>query len=338
MAKERTRHATINDVADRAGVSKSLVSLVMRGSPSVSDARRQAVLEAASELNYRPNAAARSLVSQRSYVLGVVLSDLHNPFFADVADGIAEQAGAAGYRSLLSSGFLDAERERSAVDTMLQLRADGLVLLGNVGKLERFESAALSVPTVMLSRDASSEWMDTVCGDDLLGAAMLVDHLVALGHSRIAHISGGTAAGGPSRRAGYEQQMRHHGLADFVTVVDGAFTQEGGRAGFEAILDSTPDVTAVMAPNDFAALGVLEAADAAGIDVPGGLSVTGYDNIAIARMSRIDLTTVEQPATEMGRTAVRLLRERIEDGRSSAQHMVVPPHLVSGSTTGPPRS
>lgn len=336
MVKHRPKHATINDVAQRAGVSKSLVSLVMQGSPNVSDTRRRAVLEAARELRYRPNAAARSLVRQRSHVLGVVLSDLHNPFFADVADGIEVEAVGAGYRALLSSGFLDAERERNAVDTLLQLRVDGLLLLGNVAPIERFESAALSIPIVAISREAASEWMDTVCDDDQLGAAMLVDHLVALGHRRIAHISPGVAAGAPGRRAGYQARMQHHGLGEHTTIVEGAFTRVGGRDGMAALLERDPRPTAVLAPNDFAALGVLEAADAAGLGVPGDLSVTGYDNIFVARMGRVDLTTIEQPAAALGQTGVKLLRERIEEGRTEARHIILPPALVVGSTTGPP--
>ena len=336
MARPRTKHSTINDVAERAGVSKSLVSLVMRGSPNVSDERRAAVLEAAKDLNYRPNAAARSLVRQRSGVFGVVLSDLHNPFFADVADGIEEGAVANGYRALLASGFLDAERERTSVDTLLQLRADGLILLGNVGKIGRFESAALSVPTVIVSRETPSELMDSVRDDDRLGAAMLVDHLVGLGHRSIAHISPGDAAGGPGRRAGYQAQMRHHGLESEIRIVEGAFTPEGGRNGMRQLLAEGKRPTAVVAPNDFAAIGVLEVADAAGIDVPGDLSVTGYDNIFLARMHRVQLTTIAQPANELGQTAVQLLRERVEEGRTKSKHVVLPPELVVGSTTGPP--
>lgn len=337
MAKKRTRHATINDVAERAGVSKSLVSLVMRGSGNVSEARRTAVLEAARELEYRPNAAARSLVRQRSFVVGVVLSDLHNPFFADVADGIEEAADGAGYRALLSSGFLDAERELNAVDTLLQLRADGLLLLGNVAPFERFESAALSVPVVAISREVPSDMVDTVRDDDRLGAALLVDHLVELGHRRIAHISPGEAAGGPGRRAGYEERMLHHGLGEYITVVEGEFTHRGGCRGMETLLEVAKRPTAVMAPNDFAAIGALDVADKAGVDVPGEMSITGYDNVFLARIGRVDLTTIEQPGTELGRTALQLLRERIEMRRTQAKHIVLPPRLVVGSTTGPPR-
>ena len=141
----------------------------------------------------------------------------------------------------------------------------------------------------------------------------------------------------PDRLREESSQQRGTSHAVHITVVAGAFTHDGGRAGMEEILAEAPDATAVMAPNDFAALGALEAADHAGIDVPGRLSVTGYDNIAIARMGRIDLTTVEQPAEEMGRTAVQLLRGRIEDGRSTPEHLVLPPKLITGTTTAPPR-
>jgi len=335
MAGEKPKHPTIHDVAELAGVSKSLVSLVMRGSPNVSEKRREAVLDAARELNYSPNAAARSLARSSSGVFGVVVSDLHNPFLADVADGIEEEAVAAGYRALLSTGFLDADRERTAVDTLIQLRADGLILLGNVGPIDRFEATTASAPIVVVSRQTQSTRMDSVADDDQLGAAMLVDHLVALGHRRIAHISPGEAAGAPGRREGYEAQMRHHGLGAEINVVAGAFTRRGGRAGMERLLEAAPSPTAVVAPNDFAAIGVIEVADEAGVDIPGQVSVTGYDNIALARMGRIDLTTVEQPAEELGRIAARLLRERVEDGRREARHIVLPPTLIVGSTSGP---
>ena len=335
MAGEKPKHSTIHDVAERAGVSKSLVSLVMRGSPNVSEKRREAVLDAARELNYSPNAAARALARSRSGVFGVVVSDLHNPFLADVADGIEEGAVAAGYRALLSTGFLDADRERTAVDTLIQLRADGLILLGNVGPIDRFEATTVLAPIVVVSRQTQSPLMDSVADDDRLGAALLVDHLVGLGHTRIAHISPGEAAGGPGRREGYESQMRHHGLGAEINVVDGAVTRRGGRAGMERLLEATSLPTAVIAPNDFAAIGVLEVADEAGIEIPGQLSVTGYDNIAFARMGRIDLTTVAQPAEELGRIAAQLLRERVEDERSEARHIVLPPTLIIGTTSGP---
>ncbi len=130
--------------------------------------------------------------------------------------------------------------------------------------------------------------------------------------------------------------MEAHGLGDEIRVVPGGFTQDGGRAGMQELLEGADRPTAVMAPNDFAALGALEVSDAAGLDVPGDLSITGYDDLAFARTARIDLTTVCQPAAELGRTAVEMLLERIDGGRTETRHVVLPPTLILGATTVPP--
>ena len=163
------KQPTILDVAERAGVSKSLVSLVMREPDRVSDASRAAVLEAAQELGYRPNAVARSLVQRRTKVIGVVVSDLHNPFFADVADGIEEAAFERGYRAMLSSGFLDPKRERGGIETLLELRVDGLILLGSMMKVAKIERVASTVPVVLVGRHTRSKTLDSVGVDDSAG-------------------------------------------------------------------------------------------------------------------------------------------------------------------------
>ncbi len=330
------KQPTILDVADRAGVSKSLVSLVMRQPDRVSEASRAAVLAAAEELGYRPNAVARSLVQRRTNVIGVVLSDLHNPFFADVADGIEEAAFRHGYRAMLSSGFLDPKRERGAIDTMLELRVDGLIMLGSMMKVVKIEKVAAALPVTLLGRHTQSKIVDSVGVDDSAGAQEAVDYLVGQGHRRIAHIHAGTAAGSPRRRSGYEKAMRRHGLDEHIRLVKGTFTESGGAAAMNEILASGDMPTAVFAPNDFAALGAMEAIDAAGLGIPGDISLVGYDDLALARLPRIGLTTVGQPRADLGREAVHLVLERLDDGRESARHVVVPPNLVVRSTTGPP--
>ncbi len=331
------KQPTIHDVAERAGVSKSLVSLVMREPDRVSDASRQAVLEAAAELGYRPNAVARSLVQRRTRVIGVVLSDLHNPFFADVADGIEEAATVRGYRALLSSGFLDAKRERAALEMMLELRVDGLIMLGSMMKVAKIEKVATSLPVTLLGRHTTSKVVDSVGVDDSAGARAAVDHLVALGHERIAHISAGEAAGAPRRQSGYKKAMRRHGLEDQIRSVKADFTERGGARAMTEILASGDLPTAVFAPNDFAALGAMEVIDSAGLDIPGDVSLVGYDNLGLAALPRIALTTIGQPRADLGRTAVRLVLERLDEDRKTARHEVVPPKLVVRATTGPPR-
>ena len=329
------KRPTIVDVAERAGVSKSLVSLVMRDSPRVGKERRAAILRAAAELGYRPNAAARSLVRQSSGLFGCILSDLHNPFFADVADGIEEAAVAGGYRALLSSAFLDPRREATAVETLLQLQVDGLIMLGPMMGPGPIEDAARHLPVVVVGHETNSLMMDSVRNDDVAGAAAVVDHLVALGHRDIAHIHAGSASGSRGRLHGYEAAMRHHHLDEHIRSVQGAFTEAGGRAAMRSIVETGVLPTAVFVANDFAALGGLDALDAAGVRVPQDVSVVGYDDITTSHSSRVALTTVAQPSVEMGRTAINLLTERFEGGRTEARHIVLPPRLVVRRTTAP---
>ncbi len=330
------KQPTILDVAERAGVSKSLVSLVMRKPDRVSDASRRAVLAAAEELGYRPNAVARSLVQRRSNVIGIILSDLHNPFFADVADGIEEAAALQGYRALLSSGYLDPEREQAAIEMMLELRVEGLIMLGSMMKVAKIERVATSVPVTLLGRHTRSKTLDSVGVDDSAGAQEIVDYLVELGHRKIVHIQAGSAAGAPRRRAGYEKAMRRHNLDEHIRLVKGDFTESGGAKAMKEILEGGDLPTAVFAPNDFAALGAMEAIDAANLAIPGDISLVGYDNLALAGLPRIALTTIGQPRTDLGREAVHLVLERIDGDRESARHVVVRPSLVARSTTGPP--
>ena len=326
---------TIVEVAQRAGVSKSLVSLALRGAPHVSEASRQAILEAAAELGYRPNAVARSLVSQRSFILGVMVSDLSNPFFTEVVEGVEEAALAAEYRALIITGRRRPQRESVALNTLLELRTDGLILAGTVVADEEVEEAGRAVPTVLATRTIRSSVVDNVVNDDRLGAMMAVEHLVGLGHRRIAHISGGTGAGAQRRAKGYGDAMRHHGLAAEVTVAEGSYTESGGADGARQLLAAARPPTAIFAPNDLAALGALHTLESAGLQVPGDVSLVGYDDIALAGYKHIDLTTIHQPQREMGRRAVELLLERIEQGRTSPRRIVTKPKLVVRSTTGP---
>jgi DNA-binding LacI/PurR family transcriptional regulator len=332
----RLKRATIVDVAQRAGVSKSLVSLVMRGSPKVGEGSRRAVLQAASELGYRPNAIARSLVRRSSTVIGVVLSDLHNPYFADVADGIEEAAAEGAYRAILGAGFLEPEREAGAVETLLQLQADGLILLGPMMPLARIEAAASLVPVVVVGLETSAPTLDSVRNDDEAGAAAVVDHLVRLGHRRVVHVHAGSLGGSRARRRGYEQAMVRHGLQAYLRSVRGDFTEDGGARAMREVIAAGDLPTAVFVANDLAAMGALEALAAAGLRVPHDVSLVGYDDIITSHSARVALTTVAQPSVDIGRTASELLIERLEHGRSEARHVVLPPRLVvRGSTAAP---
>ncbi|MDP8958588.1 MAG: LacI family transcriptional regulator [Actinomycetota bacterium] len=327
---------TINEVAERAGVSKSLVSLVMRGAPNVSDGKREEVLKAASELGYRPNAVARSLVEGRTRVIGVMLSDLHNPFFAEVVDGIEAEASRRGYRALMSSGQRVPAREQEAIETFLDLRTDGVIVAGPSLPTQPIVAASRSAPVVVVGRTMRSPSVDSVTDDDRMGAELAVDHLASLGHRRIACIDGGRAAGAEPRRRGYRRGMLRLGLSAQVQVVPGAFTEEGGYQGMKGLLGLKVPPTAICAANDLAAIGAMNAIEERGLAVPLDVSVVGYDNTALAALRHVQLTTINQPRFEIGAQAVAVLLERIEQGRTTPRRVLLPPSLVIRDTTGPP--
>lgn len=322
---------TILDVAERAGVSKSLVSLVMRNAPNVSDDKRQAVLEAARELGYRPNAVARSLVQQRTNVIGVMVSDFANPFFSELLEGLEEAAEGAGYRALFNTGSRIPEREAAAVDTLLELRSDGLVLASPQLSDADIQRIPRSVPTVMVGTDTRVAGIDVVMNDDRHGARLVVDHLVELGHRRIAHIHGGTGAGAAARLAGFVAAMESHDLPPIT--IDGGFTEAHGVDGAKEILGLDPLPTAVFAANDVSAMGVMQTLESTGLRIPDDISLVGYDNVDFAGLDHISLTTVDQPRRQIGTLAVKLLLERLEGERKRAKRVTVEPHLIVRATT-----
>jgi DNA-binding LacI/PurR family transcriptional regulator len=325
----------LKDVAARAGVSKSLVSLVMRGAPHVSERRRTAVLRAAEELGYQPNAVARSLVERRTHTVGVLVSDLHNPFVAEVVDGIDARIVDFGYQVLLGNGGRRPSREQELLAAFAGLRIEGLILLAPVVSPRVLRDAAAAQPLVVVSRpDVHVAGVDTVVNDEAHGVQLAVDHLVALGHVDIAHIAGAGSAA-PERRQGYQQAMHDRGLKDHVRVVPGGYAEADGYEGARVLLDAPRPPSAVIVANDLAAMGTLTAIAEAGLRVPEDISVVGYDNTLLASLSHISLTSVNQPRQEMGRLAAQMLHDRIEGRRTRARRHVVTPTLVSRRSTGP---
>jgi DNA-binding LacI/PurR family transcriptional regulator len=327
---------TIYDVAERANVSKSLVSLVMRGSSNVSEERRAAVLKAAAELGWRPNAHARAMVEGKTRTIGVLISDLRNPYFAEIVDGLEEELGSSRFRAVLSTGGRDHQREVRAIEALVERRIDGIVLLSPRIPVEEISKVAKTTPAVLVGRLTTEDYLDCVVNDDFAGALMAVEHLAELGHRRIAHITGGSGAGAEARRRGYESAMRELALGAYVQVAYGDYTDEGGYWGARRLLNAVTRPTAIFAANDFAAMGALTAISEAGLSVPEDISLVGYDNIYLAALSSISLSSVDQPRHDMGVLAGRLLLERIESVRSEARCEVLKPRLVARSSSTPP--
>jgi DNA-binding LacI/PurR family transcriptional regulator len=331
-----TSRPTIHDVAARAGVSKSLVSLALRGSPRVSEASRVVILDAAAELGYRPNAAARSLAHRRSGTIGVLILDLHNPVFAEILDGVLSEVRGRGYRTILVTGSGDPLLEEEEIDKLLEFQVEGLILISHRMTPEVLRSFAAEVPTVVVTRsDGTGPRMDSVRNDDAAGAALAVDHLVDLGHTRIACLTGGDNPVSTERERGYLEAMGRHGLGGGVIVVRGGLTDSAGYAAAMESLTQSP--TAMFVANDLAALGAIAAVQELGQRVPEDVSVVGYDGIALGALRSVNLTTVAQPLEEMGARAARQLFRRIGHPRARAQHVTVESTLaIRGTTSVPP--
>jgi len=325
---------TILDVAARAGVSKSLVSLALSGSPKVSEKSRKRILRASNELGYRPNAAARSLAIQKSRTLGVLVLDLHNPVFAEILDGVQTEVRQHGFTTMLISGGDDPALERAEIDTLQQFQIEGLILISHRLAPAVLREIAEEVPTVTVTRDdIHVPRMDMVCNDDVAGARLAVDHLVSLGHRRIVCLSGGDNPVSHSRAQGYSEAMADHGLSDYAQIVSGGLSDTAGYSAGTRALELSP--TALCVANDIGAMGAIAAVEEAGLDVPGDVSVIGYDGIRLAGLRSVNLTTVAQPLGELGRLAAQRLLERLEDPTREAQHDQVASKLIVRGTTGP---
>lgn len=332
----RSLRPTILDVAAHAGVSKSVVSRVLRGEAAVSAASRQAVWSAAEALGYRANAVARSLVQRRTYNVGVVVSDLHNIFFAEVLDGVYAAAASLGYRAFITTGNRDPVAEERAFEQLLELRADGVILAGPRIASDVVKAAAEIVPIAVVGSNLRLRGVDVVADDDMRGAQLAVKHLAGLGHREIALIDGGDGAGAAERRAGYQSAMTDLGLAANVRIQPGDFTENAGHEGARRLLARGTRPTAIFASNDQSAVGALNAINEAGLRVPEDVSLIGYDNTALAALRHIALTTIHQPRSQIGEMAVKAVIRRIEKHGRAARHHILAPKLVVRATTGPP--
>ncbi len=329
--------ATIKDVAREAGVSVATVSRVFNDSGRVNDETRRRVRAVAERLRFWPNGVARSLITNRTHAIGVLLPDLHGEFFSEVIRGIDLAARREGLHVLVSSSHSDTMELVAALRAM-RGRIDGLVIMAlEPEAVPAIRASAWGCPVVLLGPGGEAHDFDTVALANYEGAYAIVRHLQRLGHRRIATITGPAAnLDAQQRLAGYRAAMRDAGVSQTRTLeVRGDFTEPSGYQAVRAVLAMSPRPRALFVANDVMAVGALGALRESGVRVPADLAVVGFDDIPIARHLSPPLTTVHVDAFQLGERALqRLLRRDPGEPAPGRSHEVLPTWLVVRASCG----
>jgi DNA-binding LacI/PurR family transcriptional regulator len=331
---------TIRDVARAAGVAASTVSRYLNGQLRVSPATEAKVLEAVAELGYVPNAPARNLARRRSGVIGFVVPEISNPYFGAIADFVVEAVERHGRLVLLCSHRSQSVRQSSYIDLLASGAIDGMLYLGSFRSNERLAAAITDgLPVVVVDEPiAGLPPVSSVVMDDYAGGYQATSYLVALGHRRIAFVSGPAELGSVQERyRGYCDALRV-GCIDAEGQVNlaGQFTEQFGMSALPHLLAAAQPPTAAFVASDYIALGVLSAAEMHGIKVPDDLSIVGFDDIRFSQYVRPRLTTIRSPVDRLAQQGVELLFERLQDPQAPARTQVLPVELVIRESAAAP--
>lgn len=325
-------HPTIYDVAREAGVSKSLVSLVLRGGTNVSPESQQAVRTAMEKLNYQPSRAASDLAAKNTRLVVILIDDYANPWFVDLLHGLDQVLTPAGYRLSVVDSATGKSADRSVADA-LSMRPAGIVIACDLHELPH---TTVMPPFVIAgTRITSGQPGDTVANDDERGAHLATEYLLGLGHTDIAYLSV-TGGAGERRLDGFTRTMLGHGHTPLSTLYRGPATEHAGYTSALELLRNNPQVTAIFAANDVMAIGALGAARELGLEVPRDLSVIGYDNTALAQTRLINLTTIDDDSVGVGFNAARLLLGKLDDDTPGPVQHTLEPTLIERGTCAPP--
>ena len=328
---------TIKDIAKMAGVSISTVSRAMNNTFDVGADTRERILQLVEAHGYRPNNVARGLVTQRLYTIGLIIPDISNPFFSEIAVGVEKRARELGYTVIFCNSDNDPEIERELIKTLRRKMVDGLIAAlsrENVGELASMEAA--NFPLVQLDRSLPSAKTVAVLVDNTLSAYNATKHLLELGHRTLAHFTGNLQTqSATDRKQGFLKAVGEYQLSEnAVTILEGDFSVESGIRLFNQLLKQKSRPSAIFAASDLQAVGVISAADDAGIAIPGTISLIGHDDIPIAALVRPRLTTMAQPKYKLGEIAVDLLVGQLADSVDRpVQNCVLTTELVVRQST-----
>lgn len=332
---------TIADVAKRAGVSKMTVSRVINDSGYISKETRERVEHAIQELGYIPNALARSLRFKQTRTIGLIVTDITNPFFTTLARGVEDTASEQDFSVIFCNTDESLDEEARYVNVLMQKQIDGLLLVPAGGSLESIDFLrGHKLPFVLLDRRIPNIKADVVYSNHEQGAYELTQHLIELGHERIALLSGPAEVTSASDRvAGYRRALTEAGMGQHVTpVYYSPFTREGGYEAARQALAATPQPTALFAANNFIAVGALRALRDAGLKIVDDISIVTFDDLAESFIVEPFMTMIKQPAYDIGQQATSLLLDKLEGkGPETPQEIVLPTELVLRTSSGPPR-
>ena len=332
---------TIKDVARAAGVSVGTASQALRESPAVREETRRRVRAVAARLRYQPSALARGLVTRRTHTVGLLISDISNPFFIRAVRAIEDSAQENGYNVILCNTDEDPAKETQYLRVLIEKRVDGIILATTAGSLQAVRDVRWRrIPLVLFDRELPRVATDTVKVDSVLGGRLATDHLLSLGHRRIAIIHGPVVRStGAERLQGYLSALREAGVRpDPALIREGNFKADSGRVLAHHLLELSPPPTALFCTNNLMTVGALQTLGERGVRIPQDLSLVGYDDMEWWTLTHPPLTTVGQPVYELGREAMRLVLAQIQTpGRRRPQRVILKPELILRDSCGPPR-
>jgi len=326
---------TIIDIAERIGVSYTTVSRALNGKKGVSEKTRQRIIEEAKKMGYQPNAIARGLVSKSTNTIGLIIPDITNPFFPDVARGVEDAARNANLNVFLCNSNWDKEREREILEALRQNRVDGIIINPNSYSNVEFLDQ-LGIPVVYLNTKVDDGESTYIGIDNIKGAVIATEHLIECGYERIAYVGGTVKSYSNNQRVkGYLQALETQGISkDPSIIVNGKFETESGYEITKRLLKSDNPPDAIFAGNDIIALGVLQCAQEMGLDIPDKFGIVGFDDIYTSSLPQIQLSTVAMPKYFLGKKAFELLLDKLNSEETGVAQYVIKPKLIVRKTTG----
>lgn len=325
---------TMRDVADHLGVSRQLVSLVMRGAPGPSAASRARILSAADDLGYRPNSSARLLRQRRTHLLGVMF-EMRNPFEVRFVERFVTKAAGEGFGVVLGAHTADRSTDIVVSELMAQ-RVEAVVAFNPDPQSPALQDALVRLPVVWLGEKSPEPLADNIRVDEITGMKLAVDHLVAQGHRRIVHIGGEATIVGQDRARAYWRAMEDAGLSHHAEVVPGGFGEEDGAVAARLIASRQERPTAIITCGDLCAVGVLATFARVGVAVPGDVSVVGFDDSYVSALSYHDLTSIHQDVETTVDAAVSTVLGRLASPTTPPREVLTLTSLVIRSSTAPP--